>query len=337
MSAAPKPNPAVAIGIVVVAIAAIPAGAALLVMTKHELSQFLGILIALGGVFVLYSQWSDNYAHADRVEQVFLMPTDGGVLVIEDLLALMGGTVGMAGIVHQYRVTSRRLSDGARLGHVTNEVGLRVLGAAPDFLWCTSRDMPVHTRHPATLEVIHDTRAVVGTTGIELAHLEETDRPIFDPRTRGVHAFARDGRGYSITPELQVTEAARSTVKRGPTPKRANEGGGLHITQVLEPEPGWPRPQLGMRPASASPRARELLTLRTADGKTQWEVPFRANTISRAYHLCVTSDRVVLVLGPSESRRVGSGYRSTSVGGEEGYTAVGIVAATGVIAWRTRV
>ena len=58
-----------------------------------------------------------------------------------------------------------------------------------------------HQRRPATLEIVDDGRRLPA-----LKPLDGSDDPVFDPATGRVHAYALDGRGLSIGPDLDAIE-----------------------------------------------------------------------------------------------------------------------------------
>jgi hypothetical protein len=67
------------------------------------------------------------------------------------------------------------------------------------------------------------------------------------------------------------------------------------------------------------------------------ELDVPAGTLIRAVAICVTTDRVVFVIGPSATRQVGDGMDATFVGGDEGYAMIALDGATGQEVWRRRV
>jgi hypothetical protein len=60
------------------------------------------------------------------------------------------------------------------------------------------------------------------------------------------------------------------------------------------------------------------------------------DVLARVVHAVVTPERVLLVVGPSLSKSVGSGRGRHSVGGGEGRVAIAIDTATGAVAWRRK-
>jgi hypothetical protein len=142
----------------------------------------------------------------------------GDVLVIGDRRTELHGTYSVRRVVER-RLGAYRVSDGVRIARVTErnqririntnvlgfEGGVRMLGATDRVLWCSSAELPVHQRHPATLEIIDDGRHRLPA----LKPLDGCDDPVFDPATGRIHAYALDGRGLSIGVDLDTVEAPR--------------------------------------------------------------------------------------------------------------------------------
>jgi hypothetical protein len=258
-----KPRDLVTLGC---CLAAFAGAAALFMLARSTIAITIAVLLVIAGGFAGSILWSQHGVRAGRLDRMLLLPLEGGVLVIEDshgLAARYGDRI------RSYRQTAWRLRDGARLGRHTGAPEIRLLGATTDIVWCSSRDMPVHARHPVTFAVVHEQRQLVGATGIELKALGERDNPVFDANSCGVHAYARDGRSYLFKPDLQVVEIARSETKPAPTP-RAHDDGKLAVTHQLGDSPAL-RMKLKRSPADDQP---EVVTALGPDRDERWSSTF---------------------------------------------------------------
>jgi len=285
------------LGRLALAALAIAGGLTVSAVAHHRALEVLGFATFVAGAIAISFVWAADFARADHIEHVVGTP-DGATVVIEDRIT----TLAHGDASHVDRLTARRLRDGVRLAHVGNEPNLRLLGAARDGVWCSSSAMAVHVRDPATLAVIHDERAVLGTSGITLKRVTrelDPEDPVFDPGSGGVHAFAGDGRGYLISPDLSIAEAPRAQ----PRPLRTEP------TKIRLPTPA---------------------------AQERWRTTVPADVLARVTHTLVTPARVLLVVGPTPSTMVGSGRGRHSVGGTEGHVAIAIDTATGDVVWRAK-
>jgi hypothetical protein len=294
---------------------------ALILVFGVGLRSFVGFAAVLG-VIALIVVLTEHRGRADRISTALVMP--GEVMVIDDAIAApVGHTIG---VTDEHRLTTWRLSDGRQLARIAGPRELRLVGAAPKFVWCASHDMPIHARDPSTLAVVHDA-VVLAKGGDAFARDGGTDvRPLYDERSGGVHVFTTAGRGLLISPALELVETPRAEVE----PARhapACRDGRLQITQLVDRDD---RPALALRSTDRG----ETLTFTSA--ATSWDARFRASTISRATHLFVTPTRVVFVIGPSPIVSTQVGDEIVTAGGGEGHVALALDAATGSVAWRAR-
>jgi hypothetical protein len=216
--------------------------------------------------------------------------------------------------------------------------------------------MPVHTRRPATLEVLHDSAAIVAAGKLgALKPITGGNDPVFDPASWSVHAFTLDGRGVLIGPDLLARKGTRDEIDHASDhvrfEDRANYGdvarlwlegemrlalhglqpqpaeppefvkGDLVLTSAIERAPPEPLPILVLHRESLDEAAAELLTSVALDGKTRWSRTFPSPTIARGRWLFATKGRIVLVL-----QEEGRGH----------HEALAIDAASGEVCWRTR-
>lgn len=308
-------------------------------------SSIVGLLAvgSLGTLVKLGLRFANR--HPDNVDAAAIA---GDLLVIGDARSELRGRYMTRALVER-GLGAYRLSDGVRVARVTErnlredrdgalrgfDGGVRLLGATDRVLWCSSAELPVHQRRPATLEIVDD-----GGRLPALKPLDGGDDPVFDPATGRVHAYALDGRGLSIGPDLDVAEA----------PRPARTGVDTKIDRVDEVVlPGNTRVALTGRDERrlrglGEPmicREGQLLVTRAhrgipvlvahraplADGAAdqlsavsehaRWTTTFERPILANARQLLFTGDRIVLVAtDPCE--------------------AVALDAASGAVAWRVR-
>jgi hypothetical protein len=313
------------------------------------------ITVGALGLMLLIFWLRSRYGGPDRVELAVIVedPNEGPLLVTSEAVTYAPDH---GESVADERLTARRLSDGVKTARLMGPSGLALLGAGPAFLWCSSREMPVHTRRPATLEVLNDAAAIVAAGKLgALKPLTGGNDPEFDPATSSVHAFTLDGRGVLIDPYMRVKKSARDDVDhvdpdRVRLEHRANYGdvarlwlagemrlalhglqpqpaeapefvkGNLVLTRALEKAPPEPLTILVFHRESLDERAAEMLTCVALDGKHRWTRSFAKPTIARANWLFLTGGKIVLVLKDD--------------GGP--YEALALDEKSGEVIWRTR-
>lgn len=276
----------------------------------------------------------------------------GDLLIVGDVRTERYGTYEIV-VLAERRLGTRRLADGTLVARITEENerprrrggerdrgdgGIRLLGATGDLLWCSSRELPVHQRRPASLEVVAG-----GNRLPALKPLDGSDDPVFDLATGRVHAYALDGRGLSIGPDLDTVEAPRPKFARAPSEiERVDEiavAGGSRIWLSGHDEDGERRLRglgdvrvfragkllvtpahrgLPVLVAHRDPLARSGADQLSAVTQTSmWTATFQRSTIARARHLVVAGDRLVLLT-------------------EKPCEALALDAASGTVLWRVR-
>jgi hypothetical protein len=305
----------------------------------------VGLLVvgSLGGLIKLGLRMANR-----RPDDIDSAAIAGEFLVIGDKRTELRGTY-VTGFLVERGLGVYRLADGVRMARVTErnlrsrddtrihpfDGGLRLLGAADRVLWCSSAELPLHQRRPATLEIVDDGRRLPA-----LKPLDGGDDPVFDPATGRVHAYALDGRGLSIGPDLDAVEAPRPA-KTGADTKieRVDElvlPGNTRVAITGKDERrlrGIGEPMIvreGQLLVTRAHRSFPVLVAHRAplaDGAAdqlsavsehaRWTTTFARPLLAKACHLLFTRDRIVLVTAdPCE--------------------AVALDAASGAIVWRVR-
>jgi hypothetical protein len=305
----------------------------------------LGLLVvgSLGGLIKLGLRMATR--HPERIDAAAIA---GDLLVIGDTRSEMRGSYVNRFLIER-GLGAYRLSDGVRVARVTErnlrenddnrihgfDGGVRLLGAADRVLWCSSAALPLHQRRPATLEIVDDGRRLP-----KLKPLDGGDDPVFDPTTGRVHAYALDGRGLSIGPDLDTVEAPRpattgpeTEIERvdeivlpgntrlkltGDAERRLRGIGEPMIVregQLLVTRAHRTFPVLVAHRAPLADGAAEQLS--AVSEHARWTTTFARPLLANARHLLFTRDRIVLV-------------------SEDPCEAVALDATSGAIAWRVR-
>lgn len=291
--------------------------------TLVHIAEFLALGVVFFGLSVLWGNYRDKHGARASLEHAVLLDRDGGLLVTDEDLGLQiaGWSDPTPG---GRRLRVRRLRDGALLTTVVGTDRLRLYGAAGvgcGAVWCGDETTPVHTRDGLTLAVLADAAAQVRDG--RLKQLGGGDDPVYDTRTRGVHAWLDDGRGVLLTPDGQSRPYERTRVARGPDAERFVPGP-LRAYDTL-----GPKAVLHFREAGA-------LAYTTPDGATRWEVPIDVRALERGTHVFVTPDVVLWVMGSDTVRPQPSHWRNHEAR-DANDTLIALDAATGRELWRATV
>ena len=301
--------------------------------------------LAAGALGLLKLAWEMANRRPERVDRAVLA---GELLVIADARSELSGTYVTRTYVHR-GLGARRLDDGGEVARITETAhshtegtrfhawddALHLLGASGGVLWCSSGELPVHRRRPATLEVIEDGRRLP-----PLKPIDGNDDPLFDPTTGRVHAYTLDGRGIAIAPDFEIVEAPRPRASEDSSRVRMVDevtlpGGArvwltgrderklhglaqpakFHEGRILVTDDHHGPPLLVLHRAPLADGGAEQLT--AIGAAPLWTTTFRRPTVERARHLFVAGGRLLLVVA-------------------EPCEALALDAASGALLWRVR-
>jgi hypothetical protein len=298
----------------------------------REIPYMIAGLIVIAGLTVAYGWYQDRKAACAGLAHALIVPDDGGLLITDERISEVVWHARRSPAAH--RLKARRLRDGAEVSCLAGPLALRLLGAAPEFLWCSSEDLPVHARDPRTFAVVHDEAAILrAQAGPALKRLDGDHDPVFDTRSRGVHAYRADGRGVLITPDLAIAACARDAITE-PAGEQRFAAGRLALTDLIDGSADAP-PTLTFRRAGPNDRTDDALAYVSGDGAVRWEAKFPDKMLIRGTHLFVTADRVVVLFGMEYPDAWHTNWRARRLS-DSAERAIGLDRATGEIRWRVR-